>query len=152
MFWINNDLLFGAFTNAFVLGWCGLAAAAFLSPASRPRRVLLTVAGRILPLFVLGAFVVGWVLSRGLPGDIFTFAGVLEGFSVPEKVLIAWIEILGLALLVCRWMIDDAAAMDVPSLILLTGLLGAFFAAAIGLVCYLAMSRAWIQRRSPTLS
>ena len=140
---VGNDVLFGVFTNLFILGWLFVSIASFLGEASQLRRYFLLIGGRIIPLILLMSFVVGWALTRGLPGDITSLEGVLVGFSVPEKVLLAWFEILGLALLVARWMVEDSAAGQVPKVILLLGLAGTFVAAAIGLVGYLLLSRCW---------
>ena len=96
---------------------------------------------------LLTAFVLGWALTRALPGDIMSFEGVLLTNTVPEKVLSAWVEILGLALLVSRWVVDDSLASHSPKLILVIDLIGAFIAAAIGLLVYLALARSWTRLR-----
>ncbi len=136
----TQELLFGAFTNLFVLGWGALVLACFL-PASVLRRRLLFTGGRLAPLLLLAAFLVGYGLTRGLPGNIFTLDGVLMLFGVPEKVLTAWFETLGIALLVCRWMVDDAERQGAPLPLLATSLVAAFFAVALGLFIYLG----WLQ-------
>ncbi|MBO6566380.1 MAG: DUF4281 domain-containing protein [Pseudomonadales bacterium] len=139
----DNELLFGSFTNLFVLGWLALLIGSFLNKESVARRYSLLIGGRVIPFVLLSAFVLGWALSRGLPGSIVSFEGVLLTNTVPEKVLAAWFEILGLALLVSRWMIDDSSAQNSPKLILVIGLVGAFVAAAIGLILYLALAHSW---------
>ena len=152
MLLFNNELLFGAFTNLFILGWLALLVGAFLKEESAARRYLLLIGGRVIPFILLGAFVLGWALTRGLPGDIVSFEGVLLTNTIPEKVLSAWFEILGLALLVCRWMVDDSSVHRSPKLILVIGLVGAFVAAAIGLVLYLVLARFWVRaKRLPAL-
>lgn len=145
MLLFDNEMLFGSFTNLFVLGWLALFIATFLAETNITRRYLLLVGGRIIPLVLLAVFVLGWFLTRGLPGDILSFEGVLLTNSVAEKVLVAWFEVLGLALLVARWMIEDAAACNCPRGILVIALMAAFVAAAIGLIAYLIMSRLWIR-------
>ena len=140
---VDNELLFGAFTNLFVLGWLAVFAAALLNHGYRVRGVLLFLGGRLIPIVLLGVFAVGWGMTRGLPGDITSWEGVLLGNSVPEKVLFAWFEILGLALLVARWMVDDATTRGVPRVVLVAGLIGSFVAAAIGLLAYLLLSGVW---------
>lgn len=143
----DNALLFGSFTNLFILGWLALLVGSFLGDANAVRKYLLLIGGRVIPLILLSVFVLGWALSRGLPGDILSFEGVLLTNTVPEKVLSAWFEVLGLALLVCRWMVDDSRAYNSPKWILVIGLIGAFVAAAIGLLVYLALSRSWTRLR-----
>ncbi len=143
MLLLDNHLLFGAFTNLFIAGWLALFVAALLGRTARVRKPLLLLGGRIIPLVLLAAFTLGWVATRGLPGDIFSFQGVLLTNSVPEKVLAAWFEVLGLALLVGRWMVDDSTTHEDPKALLAIGLVGTFVAAAIGLLVYLGLSRAW---------
>ena len=92
-----------------------------------------------MPLILLTSFVVGWVLTQGLPGELTSFDGVLLGFSTPEKVLNAWIEVLGLALLVGRWMIDDGVEKGLPRILVLIALVASFLAAALGLILYLGL-------------
>ena len=147
MLLLDNDLLFGSFTNLFILGWLALFVASFLSVANTLRRYLLLIGGRIIPLVLLVMFVSGWLITRGLPGDILSFEGLLLTNSVPEKVLAAWFEILGLALLVGRWIVDDSVAHGSPKAILAIGLMGTFLAAAIGLIVYLVLSRSrtWLR-------
>lgn len=140
---VSNPLLFGVFTNLFVVGWLSLAIALFLSGDSTPRRYLLLLGGRIVPIILLASFVVGWLMTRGMPGDIVSFDGVMTTFSIPEKVLIAWFEVLGLALLVARWVVDDSSVTNTPKIVVLVSLVGTFVAAAIGLLIYLLMKSVW---------
>lgn len=140
---VSNPLLFGVFTNLFVVGWLFLTVALFLSGGSNLRKYLLLLGGRVIPIILLASFVVGWILTRGMPGDITTFDGVITSFSVPEKVLNAWFEVLGLALLVARWIVDDSSVTNTPKLIVLVSLVGTFIAAAIGLLFYLLMRSIW---------
>ena len=140
------EMIFGAFTNLFVLGWACLFISVFTRTSSRLRHCLLMIGGRIVPLALLSMFVVGWLLTRDLPGDITTLNGVLLGFTVPEKVILAWFEILGLALIVGHWMIVDGIDLGVPKPVVAISLVGAFFAVAIGLIAYLVMTRAFSLR------
>ena len=146
---LDLDLAFGSFTNLFILGWLAIAAATMLGEATRARRILLLVGGRIVPIALLLAFTIGWMLTRHLPGDITSLDGVLMGFGVPEKVLNAWFETLGLALLVARWIVDDATVRRLPALIVIPTLVATFVAAAIGLLAYLALSHGsdWVRKR-----
>jgi len=76
----------------------------------------------------------------------------LLSYSVPEKVLFAWFEVLGLALLVARWIVEDSSENDSPKLTLAIGLIGTFIAAAIGLVVYLVLSRTWAKLANRSIS
>ena len=147
---LDLELLFGSFTNLFVLGWLCLFVAVFIRETSPVRKHLLMVGGRIIPLMLLSMFVVGWMLTRGLPGDITSFDGVLLGFSVPEKVMLAWFEILGFALIVGRWIIEDGLKTGAAKPIVAVSLIGAFFAVAIGLVVYLVMTRVFAHQTAVT--
>ncbi len=151
MLFLDHEIVFGSFTNLFILGWLMLLAASYMKETTRLRRTLLIVGSRIIPLVLFAVFTIGWALTRGLPGDITSLAGVLTSYTVPEKVLIAWFEILGLALLVCRWMIDDAAAEGFPKLLLTFSLVVAFIAAAIGVIVYLILVgvlKLWVERNA----
>lgn len=149
---LDKEILFGSLTNLFILGWLALFIGGFMREPGKARKYLLIAGGRVIPLVLLAAFVVGWLLTRGMPGDIVSLEGVLLGYTVPGKVLSAWFEILGLALLVSRWMVDDAAANGIPAPVLSVGLVGSFFAAAIGLLVYLLLSASWVRFATPRRS
>lgn len=140
---MDLSLVFGSLTNLFVLGWLMLVAGALLGTHSRARARLLFLGGRAIPLLLLAAFCIGWAATRHLPGDIYSFEGVLAAFSVPQKALNAWVEVLGLALLASRWLIDDSTARVMPRPLLLPALVACFFAAALGLVTYLLILGGW---------
>jgi len=152
MIFINNEILFGSLTNLFIGGWLAIFVAAFLGKTNNARKHLLLVGGRIIPLFLLLAFILGWLSTRDLPGSITSYEGVLLSYSVPEKVLFAWFEVLGLALLVARWIVEDSSENDSPKLALAIGLIGTFIAAAIGLVVYLVLSRTWAKLANRSIS
>ena len=109
MFEIDLAIAYGSLTNLFMIGWLLLAIGLFLREDSNWRGRLLLAGGRVIPLFILTVFVVGYLATRHLPGSVAAFEGVLLGFSIPEKVLLAWIEVIGLALLIGRWTIDRSA-------------------------------------------
>jgi hypothetical protein len=134
---MNNDLTFGITTNLFVVAWVCLAVAVFLPGNGRWRPRLLNLGGRILPIFLLFVYLAGFLMSRGSGGNLFTFAGVVEIFSVPEKVLIIWIEILAYALFVGRWVIDHATEARVPRILVFACLLILFYSGGLGLLAYI---------------
>lgn len=140
---MSYEYLFGSATNLFILGWVAIVVAVFMQDTAKLRRYLLFTGGRVIAIALLIGFVVGWLLTRGLPGDITSLAGVLTAYSVPEKVLGAWAEVLGLALLVARWTVDHASLEKVPRTLVLLSLCGTFVAAAIGLLVYLVGVFVW---------
>ena len=132
-----DSVWFGSLTNLFLLGWLMLAVACLLPQGSTSRRYLLTAGGRVVPVLLLVVFVVGYAMTRHLPGSVTSLEGVLTTLSVPEKAALAWYEAIGLALLVARWIIDDASTLAVNRFLVLVCLVGALFASAIGIVVYL---------------
>lgn len=99
-------------------------------------RWLLRLGGRAIPVALLVVFAAGYMLSRGQPGGITSFDAVLITYSVPDKVLFAWAELLGLALLACRWVVDDSARIGVPKPFVIISLVLGLIAAAFGLLFY----------------
>ena len=137
MLFFDHNIIFGSLTNLFLLGWLSLLVACFLKADSKLRHGLLIAGGRVIPLTLLLYFVIGYFFTRHLPGGMTTFDAVLTSFSVPEKVLLAWFEVIGLALLIGRWIIDDAQENQIHMVVVIVCLVGALFAAALGLVMYL---------------
>jgi len=89
-----------------------------------------------VPLVLFVAFAVGYLGALDQPGGITSFAAVMTTNSVPDKVLSAWFELLGLALLVCRWIIDDCGKVGVTKPLVSGALILGFLAAAFGLLFY----------------
>jgi len=144
----NHDLSFGVLTNAFILGWVLLLIGLWCGEGTAYRRWILALGGRVIPISLLVFFVIGYVLSRDQPGGITSFALVLTTYSVPDKVLSAWAELLGLALFVCRWVVDDSARLGVPKFLAAFSIVLGLLAAAFGLLFYIVVRLVYL-RSSP---
>ncbi len=148
---ISNQALFSATGNAFMLAWLALFVAAISGPQWRWRKWLMLIGGRIVPIGLLVIFVIGVLWHRDLEpaGSLFTFNGMVMLFSVPERLLNIWIEVLAYALLACHWMICDAAKRGIHTILLLGTLMVAFISGGIGIVVYavIAMTQARLSRR-----
>lgn len=123
-------------TNTFILGWLFLLIGLWFGAGTASRRWLLGLGGRVIPLTLLVVFTVGYMQSLDHPGGITSFGAVLISYSVPDKVLFAWAELLGLALLASRWVVDDSSRVGVPKLLATISLVLGFLAAAFGLLFY----------------
>ncbi len=139
---MSNEIAYGITTNVFVIAWVLLAVAVFLPEGAAWRARLLNLGGRVIPIVLLVAFLAGFLMTRESGGSLFTFGGVIEMFSVPEKVLIVWIEILAYALLVSRWVIDHAAEASVPRVLVFACMLILFYSGGLGLLAYILVATA----------
>ena len=102
--------------------------------------------GRLIPLILLLAFTIGYFFTRDQPGGITSFSAVLTTYSVPDKVLSSWFELLALALLACRWIVDDALVSGIPRVLVTVSIVLGFLAAAFGLLCYVLIRLFYIRR------
>jgi len=143
---IDHDLSFGILTNLFLLGWCLLLVGLWCGVNKAPRRWLLIIGGRAIPIVLCLAFAIGYVGSRDQPGGITSFAAVLTTYSMPDKVLSAWFELLRLSLFACRWIVDDAAKLGLPRFLAALALVLGFVATAFGLLFY-SLARFFYWRR-----
>ncbi len=138
---MTNDLIYSLTTNTFVLSWLLLSAAIFLSKASISRTRLLWVGGRLIPVALLISFLAGFIASKDIEpnGSLFSYTGILIKFSVPERLLNIWIEVLAYALLVGRWIIDDAASRGISKIYVLICMIVVFISGGLGLLSYLCV-------------
>lgn len=109
---------------------------------------MLFIGGRGVPAILIAAFIIGFFYSRDQPGGITSFSAVLTTYSVPDKVLSSWFELLALALLACRWVVDDSVAVQVPKPIVTISIALGFLAAALGLFAYALVRGLYLRRSS----
>ena len=131
-----------------MLGWFFLLAGLWCAEGSQFRRWLLLLGGRVVPAILIAAFTIGYMYSRDQPGGIASFSAVLTTYSVPDKVLSSWFELLALALLACRWVVDDSATVKVPRPLVTLSIVLGFLAAALGLLAYALVRMFYSQRSS----
>ena len=122
--------------NAFaLLGWILLA----LAPL---RRDLTVIAARAVAVVLAGAYTVLLVRALtgdGFSGDLTTLAGLTEGFSRPEAVLVGWVHYLAFDLWVGSWAIEDAGRRGIPHWMMLPVLVLTLMAGPVGLLVYLGL-------------
>lgn len=110
-----NEITFSIASLAGIVAWFALGVAV-LAPAGQVRALLLAFAGRFVPvgfcLLYAYLLVTHWGSAPG--GGFSSLAAVLALFSVPGKMLGAWIHFLAFDLLVGRWIVDDVLESGRP--------------------------------------
>jgi hypothetical protein len=136
---MDSSQVFTLATNGFALCWLGLFVAHFLPEASRARAGLLLLGGILAPTALFLLFTVGVVNASDLEpaGSMTSFEGIVALFSVPERLLNVWVEILGFILLATCWIIEDARRRGINRLVVVPCLLVSFLSGAWGLLGYL---------------
>ncbi|AQR62864.1 hypothetical protein BZG35_15280 [Brevundimonas sp. LM2] len=137
------DALFNLANAVALVGWVILA----LAPLRRP---LAIAAARSIGVGLAVAYavlLVQAVASGGLGGDLTTLAGLTEGFSRPEAVLVGWVHYLAFDLWVGAWAIEDAGRRGVPHAAMLPVLFLTLMAGPVGLLVYLGL-RATLGRKT----
>ncbi|WP_396595427.1 ABA4-like family protein [Brevundimonas sp. R86498] len=131
-----------SFANAVaLLGWVILA----LAPL---RRDLVVTAARAVAgvlAVTYTALLVRTLTSGGFSGDLTTLAGLTEGFSRPEAVLVGWVHYLAFDLWVGSWAIEDAGKRGVPHWAMVPVLFLTLMAGPVGMLLYLGL-RATLSR------
>lgn len=142
---MENEVRFALATNGFVLMWLCVVVAGLLPTASRLGAGLLVLGGRVAPVVLFLAFSWGVVDAGALQpqGSLTSFAGIVAKFSVPERLLNVWLEILAFILLAAHWMVVDARGRGLSRLVLLPCLVVTFISAAWGLLLYLLVLGVW---------
>lgn len=138
------ETLFSLANAVALLGWILLAFAPL-------RRDLIVMAARAVAVGLAAAYTVLLVRALtgdGFSGDLTTLAGLTEGFSRPEAVLVGWVHYLAFDLWVGSWAIEDAGKRGVPHWAMLPVLVLTLMAGPIGLLAYLAMRTLWTRRRA----
>ena len=136
---MNSPLLFSIATNGFALLWLAMLIVFFLPDHSRVRSVVLFIGGWLAPVALFIAFSFGVFSAGNLEptGSLTSFEGIVTKFSVPERLLNVWLEILGFILLVTHWIIRDAQRRGLPKLAVAPCLILSFISGAWGLLSYL---------------
>ena len=140
---MSLDVLFNLANAAALVGWVILA----LAPL---RRSLAITAARGLGTGLAAAYaalLIQAVASGGLGGDLTTLAGLAEGFSRPEAVLVGWVHYLAFDLWVGAWAVEDAGKRGVPPWAMPPVLVLTLMAGPVGLLLYLGL-RASLGRKS----
>lgn len=147
---MNNTLIFSISSNSFVIGWLALLVAIYFPTASSLRRRLLFWGGRVIPIALLCAFLIGVVASRAIEpkGNMFSFEGIVTLFSVPERLLNVWMEVMAYSLLVGRWIIDDATQRCISRWWVLPCHLVLFISGGLGLLAYLLVLAVYVKYRT----
>ncbi len=138
---MDNANYFAIATNSFALLWLGMVIAYLLPAANRAGRALLLIGGRLAPVALFIAFTVGVFNASAIEpaGSLTSFEGVVAKFSVPERLLNVWLEILAFILLVTHWIIGDARTRGLSKLAVTPCLVLSFVSAAWGLLGYLVV-------------
>lgn len=130
--------------NAVALvGWIILA----LAPI---RRTLAIGAARTIGVVLAVAYsalLIRAITGGGFEGDLTTLAGLTEGFSRPEAVLVGWVHYLAFDLWVGAWAAEDAGRRGLPHWAVLPCLFFILMAGPFGLLLYLA-ARTALSRRA----
>ncbi len=133
------DAVFSLASITAMSAWVGLAVAALLTPGTA-RRGLLWLCGRGVPLALALAYVAAlWRYWGTAPGGGFSsLAAVGVLFSVPGKVLGAWLHFLAFDLLVGRWLVDHALTSGQSRMPLIVALPATFLYGPLGVLLYVA--------------
>ena len=130
--------------NAVALvGWIALA----LAPLRRPLAIAAARTIGVALAVAYSALLIGAITGGGFEGDLTTPAGVTEGFSRPEAVLVGWVHYLAFDLWVGAWAIEDAGKRGLPHWAVLPCLFFILMAGPFGLLLYLA-ARTILSRRA----
>ena len=125
---------------AAILAWALLAAGAFVS-SPRPRRLLLLIGGRVVPLLLASGYVVLLIAYwKSAPdGNFGSLDGVARLFSSRGKLAGGWLHFLTFDLFVGRWVIDDVLQSERSRWFLLPALPLTFLYGPAGLLTYFAL-------------
>ena len=136
---MNNAILFSIATNSFALLWLAMVIVFFLPDHSRIRSVVLFIGGWLAPVALFIAFSFGVFSAADLEptGSLTSLEGIVTKFSVPERLLNVWLEILGFILLVTHGIIRDSQRRGLPKLTVAPCLILSFISGAWGLLSYL---------------
>jgi hypothetical protein len=145
---IDPDLAFSWANFVAIFGWTGLVAALFW-PRVRP--AALTLARFTVPALLAGAYLLllaqGWGQVAG--GGFGSIDQVRALFADDSALAAGWLHYLAFDLFVGAWILRDAAARQVPALLVLPCLPLTFLFGPAGLLAYLALRLDW---RSPRVA
>lgn len=136
---MGSSQVFTLATNGFVLCWFGLFIAHFLPREANTRKVLLLLCGILAPAALFLLFTVGVVNASDLEpaGSMTSFDGIVALFSVSERLLNVWVEILGFILLITYWIIEDSRRRCISRILVAPCLLLCFLSGAWGILGYM---------------
>lgn len=140
---MSLETLFSLANGVALLGWILLA----LAPLGRDRIVMAARAVGVLLAVTYTVLLVRALTGGGFSGDLTTLAGLTEGFSRPEAVLVGWVHYLAFDLWVGSWAIEDAGKRRIPHLAMLPVLFLTLMAGPVGLLVYLALRTPLSRRR-----
>ena len=141
---MSLETLFSLANAVALLGWLILA----LAPL---RRGLAVVAARTVAVVLAvsyTALLVQALTGGGFSGDLTTLAGLTEGFSRPEAVLVGWVHYLAFDLWVGSWAIEDAGRRGVPHWVMVPVLFLTLMAGPVGLLAYLGLRATFSRNRT----
>lgn len=141
---MSLETLFSLANGVALLGWILLA----LAPLGRDRVVMAARAVGVVLAVTYTVLLVRALTGGGFSGDLTTLAGLTEGFSRPEAVLVGWVHYLAFDLWVGSWAIEDAGKRRIPHLAMLPVLFLTLMAGPVGLLVYLALRTSLSRRRS----
>jgi hypothetical protein len=140
---MSLETLFSLANGVALLGWILLA----LAPLGRDRVVMAARAVGIVLAVTYTVLLVRALTGGGFSGDLTTLAGLTEGFSRPEAVLVGWVHYLAFDLWVGSWAIEDAGRRRIPHLAMLPVLFLTLMAGPVGLLVYLVLRTSLSRRR-----
>lgn len=141
---MSLETLFSLANGVALLGWILLA----FAPLGRDRIVMTARAVGILLAVTYTVLLVRALTGDGFSGDLTTLAGLTEGFSRPEAVLVGWVHYLAFDLWVGSWAIEDAGKRRIPHLAMLPVLVLTLLAGPVGLLVYLGLRTTLSRRRA----
>jgi hypothetical protein len=136
------ETLFSLANAVALLGWILLVFAPL-------RRDLIVTAARAVAVALAATYtvlLVRAVTGDGFSGDLTTLAGLTEGFSRPEAVLVGWVHYLAFDLWVGTWAVEDAGKRGLPHWAVVPCLFFILMAGPFGLLLYLAVRTARSRR------
>ncbi|PZN99853.1 MAG: DUF4281 domain-containing protein [Alphaproteobacteria bacterium] len=141
---MSLETLFSLANGVALLGWILLA----LAPLGRDRIVMAARAVGVVLAVTYTVLLVRALTGDGFSGDLTTLAGLTEGFSQPEAVLVGWVHYLAFDLWVGSWAIEDAGRRRIPHLAMLPVLVLTLMAGPVGLLVYLGLRTTLSRRRA----
>ncbi len=135
---INAQWLFDVATPFSLLGWLLLLVAYFWAG----KREGLVLSAQVVGVILCAVFSVGLFYTWNMEprGDLFSFEGIVTKFSISERLVFNWIEILAYDLLIGTWMVMDAVRRQLPIYWVLLSLLVLWMFGPLGLCFYLAIA------------
>jgi hypothetical protein len=133
---LTPDLIFSLANGLALLSWLALAASPYHASWASGVRLL---AGRVMPLFFAGIYVV-LLAAHGMGnGGFDSIASVQRLFAVPGLLAAGWLHYLAFDLFVGAWIAERSGASGWPHLVLLPLLALTFMFGPAGLLAFFAL-------------